>query len=68
MPYDARHVLRGSFDEARRLHATHVQSFLVNEEIAAAMRQRYARKIYCHAISVKDDPEDGLGRELDIWP
>lgn len=71
MPWESRHLIRGTFDESRRLHATRDHRLVVRrelwEQIPAAFKTKKTR-IKAWPLPVKDEPEDGIIDFPAVWP
>jgi hypothetical protein len=68
MPWKSRHVIKGTFDEARRLHATQVGVLVVRTEVWDQIPDVFKKKIRAWPLPVKEKPEDGMEALPQAWP
>jgi len=68
MPWESRHLVRGTFDESRRLHTTQVGVLAVRQEIWEEIPSVFKKKIKAWPLPVKDEPEDGIEDFPPVWP
>ena len=68
MPWESRHLIKGAFDESRRLHATRLGDLVVRAEIWDQIPAVFKRKIKAWPLPVKEEPEDGIEDFPAVWP
>jgi len=68
MPWESRHLIKGTFDESRRLHASDLGDFVVRPEIWEQIPAVFKKRIRAWPLPVKDEPEDGITDFPPVWP
>jgi hypothetical protein len=58
MPFQFRYVLRGTFDEEKAFHVTHINSLLVRDDLAVKLRKQFRRYVQWSPMRIQERPAD----------